>query len=291
MHGIGAALIAGLLLHHSLYAGRYSQDLAVAWIWIGLFSIAVVTLLFVYLIRPVLQLRVPWSVQSVRPVALKTWELTLEPLGHPGLRYRAGEFVWLNVGKSPFLLVENPFSISSAPASRPRLQFVIKELGDFTKTVGHVRPGTVAYIDGPHGNLVLPGRDEPGVALIAGGVGIAPLIGILRQMRLDGDKRPVVLVYGNRLEDQIVYREELEALARDPSIQIVHVLGEPRKNWKGRKGVIDSELVCELFGDPSSRNWIYILCGPAPMLNVVEDALIGLGVPAGKVRSERFQYD
>ena len=167
MHGIGAALIAGLLLHHTLHAGRYSQDPLLAGVWKGLFAIALASLLFVYLVKPALKRLSPWVVERVRKVGLKTWEITIAPHGHKGLRYQAGRFVWLNIGHGAASLAENPFSISSAPASGNRLQFIIKELGDFTRTVGDIAPGTRAHVDGPHGNLVVTGRKEPGIALIA----------------------------------------------------------------------------------------------------------------------------
>jgi predicted ferric reductase len=291
MHGLGAVLIAGLVLHHALYAGRYSQDPVLAYLWIGLFGIAAASLLFVYLVKPALQLLRPWAVESVRSVGLKTWEVTVAPKGHSGLDYRAGQFVWLNVGNSPFSLRENPFSISSAPASGDKLQLVIKELGDFTRTLGHVSPGTRAYVDGPHGNLVIAGREEPGVALIAGGVGVAPLLGLLRQMRHEKDERPKVLVYGNRCVEQIVYSDELEALARENGVEVVHALYEPPEGWTGHVGVVDPDLIRQVFDAPGRREWLYVLCGPPAMMEVVEDTLIEMGVPAKQILSERFNYD
>jgi predicted ferric reductase len=207
------------------------------------------------------------------------------------MQYKAGQFTWLNVGHGPFSLHENPFSLSSAPVSGPQVQFVIKELGDFTRTVGAIKQGTRAYLDGPYGNLVTAGRAEPGIALIAGGVGIAPLLGILRQLRHDRDRRPTTLVYGNRVQEQILYREELEELARDHGTKTVHVLSEPLAGWGGRTGQIDAELIRAVFDDPQTRQWLFVLCGPPVMMEIVEDTLIGLGVPAGQILSERFSYD
>jgi ferredoxin-NADP reductase len=100
-----------------------------------------------------------------------------------------------------------------------------------------------------------------------------------------------VLVYGNRREDQIVYREELEAFDRDQFTTVVLVLGEPPENWPGYSGMADAELVRNLFGDPDRRKWTYMICGPAPMLDTVEDALIEIGVPARQILSEKFEYD
>ena len=169
MHGIGAAVIAALVLHHTLTAGRYSADPLLANTWIAMFALSMTTLAYVYIVRPLGQMRWPWRVSQVRPLGLKTWSLAIEPLEHNGIAYNAGQFVWLNVGNSVFSLRENPFSIASAPSSGPQLEFIIKELGDFTRTIEQIAPNTPAYIDGPHGNLITAGRRETGIALIAGG--------------------------------------------------------------------------------------------------------------------------
>ena len=291
LHGLGALLIAGLILHHTMAAGRYSQDPILAAVWIGLFVVAVLSLAYVYLIEPFWQSHRSWSVAAVRPIGQRTWELVIKPEGHAGLSYKAGQFVWLNVGNSPFSLHENPFSISSAPASGPNLEFIIKELGDFTRTIGQIKPGTSAYIDGPHGNLVLSGRKELGIALIGGGVGIAPLLSILRQLRLEGDTRPTILIYGNRVAEQIAYGDELGALKRDHGTQVICVLSEPPPAWTGPVGFVDAKLLQNMFPESKAKEWLFILCGPNAMMESVEDALIELGTPADKILSERFKYD
>jgi len=291
MHGLGAILIAGFGLHHTLHAGRYSQDPVLAGVWLTLFGVAIVSLVFVYVVRPILQRNRAWRVVSVEQRALKIWELTLKPENHYGLDFEAGQFAWLNVGNGSFSLHENPFSISSAPSDKDSIQFLIKELGDFSGSVGRIVPGTKAYVDGPHGNLTVAGREEPGIALIAGGVGVAPLLSILRQLRLEGDKRPSVLVYANRIEQQIVHREELEALATDHGTRVVHVLSEPPQGWDGLVGLVDPKMLGTLFQPAGSKNWLYILCGPVAMMETVESALLEMGVPQHNIVSERFDYD
>ena len=291
MHGLGALAIAGAVLHHALVAGRHSADPALAGLWIALFAVAVASLLVVYVAKPLAQLRRPWRVASVRPVAERTWELALAPDGHDGLAYEAGQFAWVNLGHSPFSICENPFSMSSAPAAGRDLQFVIKEFGDFSGSLGQVRPGTRAWIDGPHGNLVITGRAESGIALIAGGVGVAPLLGILRELVATGDPRPTLFVYGNRAASQIAYGEELAAAARDHGTEVVHVLSEPPEGWQGRTGLIDEALLRELFADPARRDWLAVVCGPTPMLVSVERSLRRIGLPRRQILAERFDYD
>jgi len=293
LHGLGAAAVAGFALDHALSAGRYSQDPPLVLLWGGLFALAALSLVWIYLIKPLRQRRRPWRVKGVRPLAERTWELTLEPEGHEGVAFEAGQFVWLSVGHSPFSLFENPFSIASAPGDGPDLRFVIKERGDFTRRVKDVAPGTRAYIDGPVGALTVAGREAPGLALIAGGVGVAPMLSILNQHRLDGDARPLHLLYGNRTDAQIVDRAALDAAATAAQIEVTHVLSEPpegpQEEWTGRTGVLDPALIRELFGDPARRDWLYILCGPPAMIESVETSLRALGVPKQRILAERFQ--
>jgi predicted ferric reductase len=285
IHGIGAVLIALLLLHHTVYAGRYGSQPVMTWAWLAMTGVAVGSLLYVYLLVPLLDKARAWQVTSVTQLTPRQWEVTVKPDGHSGLDYRAGQFVWLNVGHSSFSIQENPFSICSAPAAGPEISFMIKELGDFTRTVGQIKPGTVTYLDGAYGNLSVDDRTEPGVALIAGGVGLAPLLGILRQLRLTNDPRKVKLIYGNRLADQIAYRAELGAK------DVFYVVSEPPEIWDGETGFIDAALMDRIFSAKEFSEWVFVMCGPAIMMDIVEDHLIERGTPSDRILSERFDYD
>ncbi len=285
IHGIGALLIAVLLLHHTVYAGRYGSQPVMTWLWFAMTGVSVGSLLYVYLLVPLRDKARAWRVTSVTRLTPKQWELTVAPEKHSGLDYKAGQFVWLNVGHSSFSMRENPFSICSAPVAGLDVSFMIKELGDFTRTIGQIKPGTVAYLDGPYGSLSVDDRNEPGVALIAGGVGLAPLLGILRQMRQTGDPRKVKLIYGNRMADQIAYREELDME------DVIHVLSEPTEAWRGETGFIDASLIDRVFSTDEFREWVFVMCGPAIMMDIVEDRLIYRGTPSHRILSERFDYD
>ncbi len=289
-HGFAAVVIAGFGAHHTLEAGRYSAHPWVWWFWVVLLAVAAATLLWVYLIKPLSQLRRPYAVQTVRPIAQRTWELTIAPEKTP-LDFAAGQFVWLNVGHSPFSMAENPFSIASAPARTDQMSFVIKEVGDFTRRIGEVQPGTRCYLDGPHGHLVIPGREAAGIALIAGGVGIAPVLSILRQLRHERDERPMVLLYGNRVREQIVYADELSEMQNDLNVQVEYALADPPEEWQGHRGVIDAALLRTVLERADAKSWCYILCGPQPMIESVEKTLLSFGVPGGNVLSEQFYYD
>jgi predicted ferric reductase len=289
-HGLGAAVVAGLRAHHTLRVGTYSEDTWLAAFWLLLTGVALASLGHVYVLKPLLQRRSPWRVTGNRNVADAMWEVTIEPDDGRGLDFAAGQFVWLNLGHSPFSLTEHPFSISSAPAAGPRLAFTIKQSGDFTNHIGKIPAGTTAYLDGPHGTFTLQGREAKRIVLIAGGVGFAPMIGILRQLAHEQHPHPVHLIYGNRVETQILYRDEIEALASRLDLHVDLVLSEPPANWTGRVGELSPEVLraCLPSAPPDA---LYLVCGPVAMMDSVEASLIGMGVPPGRIVSERFKYD
>ena len=288
-HGIGALAIAGLGLHHTLRVGSYSDGAWLAGFWTLLTGIAVLALAHVYLLKPILQLSAPWRVIRNRKVADRTWEVAVQPESGAAPPFRAGQFVWLNLGHSPFSLVEHPFSISSAPVERPHLAFTIKESGDFTNRIGEIAPGTRAYVDGPHGAFTPAGRRPRPIVFIAGGVGFAPVIGMLRQLASEHHPHPVRLIYGNRVETQILYRDEIESFSDQLDFRADLVLSEPPPGWTGRTGELTPDVLRACLQD-APRAALYFLCGPVPMMDVVESALLDMGVPAADIVSERFRY-
>jgi predicted ferric reductase len=232
----------------------------------------------------------------VEAAADRIWRVAIEPDGHRPATFVAGQFAWLNLGHSPFSLTEHPFSFASAPVSLPRLEFVIKENGDFTRTVGAITPGTMAYLDGPHGIFTLAGRDGPrhghgSLVLIAGGAGIAPALAILRDLAARGEQRSATLIYGNRRETQIVAREELERLQATMGLRLILPLGEPPATWHHPHGGITHDVLAQCLGPRPDAQALYLVCGPPAMMDTVEAALLALGVPRGRIVCERFRYD
>lgn len=291
-HGVMALIVAALGVLHATRAGQYSREPVLTWVWGSLLGIAVLSLLWVYVIKPIWKRAHLWRVSRVRKLADRTWELRLVPEGHDGLRYAPGHFAWISIGRSAFSLNENPFSIASAPGDGSELRFVIKELGDFTNHIGDVATGTRAYVDAPFGALTLKGHESAaGLCLIAGGVGIAPTLSHLRALNAAEDPRPRLLIYGNRHTGQIVDGNELSQMARETPLTLVHVLSDPPDGWTGETGFIRRDLLERYIDENARQAWVFILCGPPPMLHMVETALLEMGVPARHILSEQFSYD
>ncbi len=251
--------------------------------WLGL-------VVWVRLIRPAQLLKYPFRVVEVRPERGRSWTLTLEPEadGSAALDYRPGQFVWLTLDGSPFAMREHPFSYASSPTRSGRLEFTIKELGDFTQRIGQTRPGTLAYVDGPYGAFCIDRwPSAPGFVFVAGGVGIAPIMSSLRALADRRDGRPLWLFYGNRTWEGVVFREELAELSARCDLHVVHVLGEPPPDWECERGWITREVMARHL--PENRvDLECLICGPTPMIRLVERGLRDLDVPLRQIHSEIF---
>lgn len=291
VHAASAVLIAGLGAHHAIEAGRYSERAPLAIYWGAMIGIALFSLLHVHALTPLRQRQQACRVASVRPAALKMWELRVEPVATSSFAFEAGQFVWLTLDRSPFRVTEHPFSMSSAPGDLPGVAFLIKEAGDFTNAIGTIPVGARAYLDGPHGNFTVAGRAGKGLAFLAGGVGIAPILGILRDLAQRGERRPLKLLYGNRCAEQIVARAELESLAGRLALETTLILTEPPPDWTGEVGQPDDAMLRKHLARPDAAEWLYFVCGPNPMMDQAERTLARMGVPLRNIVSERFSYD
>jgi predicted ferric reductase len=281
-------IVAIVLSHwHVVLVGHYTGT---AWkenVLIAISAILVASFAYLRLIRPALMRRTPYRVAELTPERGQTWTLALDPVGHEGMRFAPGQFAWLKLGDSPYTIEEHPFSFSSSAQTPGRVAFSIKELGDFTNRIGQVPIGTTAYVDGPHGSFSPDHEPAAGYVFFAGGVGIAPFVSMLRTMADRGDKRPITLFYGDVTWDEVAYRDEIERLEARLALNVVFVLEEPPEDWTGETGFIDADALARHLpaGDVDR---LYLLCGPIPMIDAVENALRSRGVPMHRIRSERF---
>lgn len=291
-HGLLATAAVALAMGHIVLVGHYvgtpwKQALWIAYgvFWVGLLA-------YVRVIKPWLELRRPYVVAEVKPERGNAWTLTLRPEGHAGMTFHPGQFAWLTLRSSPFADREHPFSFSSSAEQPERLGFTIRELGDFTRQIGQVRPGERVYLDAPHGAFTTDRHDHAaGFIFIAGGVGITPIMSILRTLADRADRRPLTLIYANREWEGVTFREEIEALreACRLDLRVVHVLEQPPAGWNGERGFVNTDILRRYLPHFERRN-IYevFMCGPQPMMDAVERALLGLGVDMGDIHTERF---
>jgi predicted ferric reductase len=287
-HGLLGLFIVVAGLVHVLQVNWYVAEKWQRNLWIGLTAGALLLLGHARIVKPLMMRRHPYRIVDLRVEAARTWTMALEPAGHAGVRFKAGQFAWLTIGPTPFSMQQHPFSISSSAAHPQRLEFTIRELGDFTSTIGSIKVGSTAFVEGPYGGFVPDLSRRSGLVLIAGGVGIAPMMSILRTLRDTNDSRPVILIYGSHSREQIIFKNELESLKTTLRLQLVFVLEEPDDNLSSEIGRIREDLL-ERHVPPGRRiDFQYFICGPAPMMDMVEQYFTRRGVPSRLVHSERF---
>nr|GAP19430.1 predicted ferric reductase [Levilinea saccharolytica] len=289
-HGFLAAAAVGLGLVHAVLVGYYINTPAKQVLWVGYGLFWVGLLVWVRVIKPLLLLRRPYVIEAVRPERGSAWTLVMRPDGHRGFRFQPGQFAWITAGSSPFADAEHPFSISSSAEDPQRLSMTIKALGDFTSTVKDMKPGQRVYLDGAFGSFSVDRHPHArGFVFIAGGIGITPMMSMLSTLADRGDRRPLWLLYANRDWESVTFREELEALKQRLDLRVIHFLEDPPADWQGETGYINAEKLTRHLPPERAQNmYEMFICGPKPMMDAVEKALVQIKVPMGDFHSERF---
>ena len=205
--------------------------------------------------------------------------------------YRAGQWfvVTFSGPKEPYT---HHFSHSNSPL-KPELEFTTRLRGSEFKNALEALPlGAQVELEGSYGAFTLP-DDLEQVVFIAGGIGITCVRSILRWLAerptAPGDTlRSIVLLFANRSEDSIPFREELEQLeARLRGLRVVHVISQPGGNWQGYRGHIDREVLNRELSHP--QRWTYYVSGPPTFGHSMQEQLIAWGADSGSIKVELFE--
>jgi len=191
---------------------------------------------------------------------------------------RAGQFfLWRFLDRRRWWS-SHPFSLSAAPDGRS-LRITVKALGDFTSRLAGLEPGTRLIAEGPFGVFTEASRKRERVLLVAGGIGITPIRALMEDMHGD-----VVVIYRVVDESDIVFREELERLARERGLTLRFVVGD-HATPVGRR-LLSPRHLRELVPDITERQ-VYI-CGPPAMTSALERNVRRADVPARFIHTEKF---
>jgi predicted ferric reductase len=280
-------LILPMVFVHSLLLGSTiisSQAVRIQWfVLVGLYGVVVVyrASILIYIRNH------PFKVSAVRQESHDTWTVEFDG---PKPRYLPGQFMFVNLVRNGTVSESHPFTISSSPTA-DIMSITPKAIGDFTSTIRHTAIGDQAYIEAPFGVFSYTNSDAQRLAFIAGGIGITPFLSMLRHMRDTNTKRDVVLIWGNKTEDDIMFVDELRDMVRSfDKFTMHHVLShgewEGKSGLSGDTGFVDGDKVRQYLGTPTDYE-IYV-CGPPIMMTKLIPAIKSLGVPPGQIRSERF---
>jgi glycine betaine catabolism B len=232
-----------------------------------------------------------WGGQALETTVVSSRQLTAQTHGilvkkPTGFSFRPTQFTFLSLRTDTGWDVR-PMSIATS-TTRPNLEYAVRA-GDspFKRAFASLRPGDTVAVQGPFGHFVLEER-RPAV-LLAGGIGITPLKGMAEYAADKALPIPIRLVDSNRSEEEIVYRDELEDLARrNPRFSVRHTLtGSAPKGWEGSVGRIGTRLIQDAARGLDSP--VYYVCGKTSMVAEMLRLLSESGIPESDVLTEVFR--
>ena len=191
--------------------------------------------------------------------------------------FNPGQFNMLYI----FGLGEIPISISGDPADPDRLVHTTRAVGAVTRRMATLHEGDVIGVRGPFGTHwpleELKGKD---IVIVAGGIGLAPLRPALYQLVANrGDYERVVLLYGARTPEDMLYRAELERWRARFDLEVYVTVDRATGDWHGNVGLVTALIPRAPF---EPRNAAALLCGPEVMMRYAVQALQKRGVGAAQ---------
>jgi ferredoxin-NADP reductase len=235
-----------------------------------------------------------WQIAKVTAIRAETPGVNSFTLGLPAWRpHRAGQHYDVRLTAADGYQAQRSYSIASPPSREGEVDLTIERIAD-----GEVSPyfhdvvevGDRVEVRGPIGGYFVwePSLGGP-LLLIAGGSGVVPLMAMLRERAVANPRPPTALLYSSRTFDDIIYREELDALAAaDAGLRIIQTLTRSQpQGWTGRARRIDRAMLAEAIAAAGAQPLVYI-CGPTLLVEAAANGLVELGVPPARVRTERF---
>lgn len=215
----------------------------------------------------------------------------VDPAGGPiPFDFRPGQFATVSVeieGKRH----KRSYTIASSPTQRDYIELTVKREpeGAVSRFLNDtLQESDTLELTAPLGKFTFDGSESPSIVLIGGGVGITPLMTVVRYLTDRAWPGEIVLLYSCRTSNLFIYREELEFLQhRHANLKVVATMTrDPGTDWMGLQGHLTRETIASVVPDIAARR--IHLCGPQPMMDAIQGALAELGVPPESVMTEAF---
>jgi ferredoxin-NADP reductase/DMSO/TMAO reductase YedYZ heme-binding membrane subunit len=220
---------------------------------------------------------------------VRTFRLMPESGGEIPFAFSAGQFINLSLvidGKK----VGRSYTIASPPTRGAYIELSIKreEKGHVSRYLHEMlMTGQAISVSGPAGRFTFDGKEKR-LLLLAGGVGITPVMSILRDLMDRAWDGEIDLVFSVRTREEIIFADELRYLAaRHPNVHVhITVTRESDTNWTGTRGRITAEMLRKFVPDFTNR--LAFICGPTAMAEAAREELVSAGVPSSRIKLESF---
>ncbi|MFF5297422.1 ferredoxin reductase family protein [Paractinoplanes globisporus] len=286
-----AYLGVGLALPHQLWTGAdfLSSPAATAYWW-TLYAVSAGAVLAYRIGLPAwrnLRHRLVVSHVTAEGPGLTSVYLTGRRLDH--MPVRAGQFFQWRFLDGPGWSRAHPYSLSATPHGG-MLRITVKDLGDGSRKIAGLRPGTKVLVEGPYGRLTSESYGGGAVTLLACGIGVTPVLALLGELPY----RPgqATLIYRARNEAEVAFRDELEWFARQRGVRVVYLLGAraARESWlPGRYADHADAAALREIAPYVARSDVYI-CGPEAWAAAARQAALEAGTPGERVHTELFEW-
>lgn len=220
-----------------------------------------------------------------------TFRLADPSAGRLPFDFLPGQFLQVEVEPAAGQPARRSYTIASSPTQRAYVEITVKreEQGAVSRFLhDRAKAGDMVKVRAPFGAFTFTGTDSDSVVLIAGGVGITPMMSILRYLTDTAWPGDIFFLYGARSTEEFVFREEIERLER--RFANLHVVGAmqraPGTVWLGAEGPITRDMLATAVPEIARRR--IHLCGPPPMMAAIRQQLADLGVPDAQLHTEAF---
>jgi len=213
------------------------------------------------------------------------------------LKYKPGQFITL-ISEVNGKKIRRAYSLCSSPFLGENPAVTIKRVaaGQMSNHVNdHFKSGDVVEIMEPMGSFILDinPENQKHVYLFGGGSGITPLLSIAKSILVQEPNSKVSLIYANRDENSIIFRQTIEQLQSEnmDRLNVVHFLETPPADWNGETGYMTTEKLKTIITNLKDRNFSdeeFMTCGPEPMMNIVMETLDQISIPKNKKYRESF---
>jgi NAD(P)H-flavin reductase len=219
----------------------------------------------------------PYRVAANQRETADTRTLSLEPAAGSRISYAPGQFTMIYA----FGAGEIPISVSGDPAGGPELVQTVRDVGPTSGTICALSAGEEVGVRGPFGRGWPDPEPGDDLVIVAGGLGLAPLRPALYRA-LAGRERlgRLTLVYGSREPEQLLFRDEFDQWRQRDDLECGLIVDVAPRDWRGRVGVVPS-LIDTLEIDPARTT--ALVCGPEVMMRFTANALLGRGLPPGRL--------
>ena len=237
--------------------------------------------------------RFEWQVVEVCKIVVETQLVNSLLLYTPSWQgHFPGQHVDIRLTTEDGYQAQRSYSIASSPEDEVLTLTVERvENGEVSPyLVGEVRSGDHFELRGPIGGYFVWTTAMGGpLCLIAGGSGIVPLMAMLRHRDRRSVRAPASLLYSSRTLEDVIYRQELDAMARrDPTLRVVNTLTRTQpQGWTGPRRRIDKDLLAKACFPPEQRPKTFV-CGPTPFVENASRLLVELGHDPLTIKTERF---